>query len=681
MNNDPNVQAPRRVGAFTLGPFVLFVALLVLMFWGITQWEAHRLAYQAELGACWFSVGRACFYHPWSFIPWGYSYWHYAPDLFGAGYTAAMIAAAAATVAYLVRAVWVARKARVATTHGSAVWGEEPADYQAAGLLGPAGVVLGLSSQGAYLRDDGPEHVACIAPTRSGKGIGQVIPTLLTWPGSVLVHDMKGENWALTAGYRATFSNPIYWAPTDPDASAHWNPLLEVRNDENQIRDVQNIADQVVDPHGKGKESHWDRTADQFFLAVILHMLHAEADKSLYGVAKFLSDPNRSFEQTLLRMKNTPHKSAMAHERIASGAQAMFNKSEEERGGVVSTALGFLGLYSDPIIARNTQDSDFRISDLMQGDSPMSLYIVIPDSDRLRLTPLTRLMITMFTQRLVEKMNPVENKHRLLMLIDEFPRLGRMQFFADALSYIASYGIKVMLIMQSLGQLDAPEVYGVGNTVVASCKTRAVMTPQDPRTAEWISGELGPKTEVHQQTTYTGHRLAPWLGHVMVADQESARPLLDPAEVGKMPATDMIVLVAGHRPFRAKRLKYFEVPELSQRAAIPAPKLTATRPYAYRPAPQPVAWTAVLEPPASPPAAAKKPKQSESKGPVPRRSIPMESGSVETQAEVARERPQDEGVDEEGEHPELALDEAARRRALDDRQQHTRHRSRHRGVS
>jgi len=679
MNNDPNVQAPRRVGAFTLKPFVLFVALLVLMFSGITQWEAHRLAYQGQLGACWFSLGSACFYHPWSFIPWGYSYWYYAPGLFGAGYTAAMIAAAAATVAYLVRAVWVARKAHVATTHGSAVWAQR-ADYNAAGLLGPEGVVLGLSPDGHYLRDNGPEHVACIAPTRSGKGVGQVIPTLLTWPGSVLVHDMKGENWALTAGYRATFSNPIYFAPTDPDTSAHWNPLLEVRNDENQIRDVQNIADQVVDPHGKGKESHWDRTADQFFLAVILHVLHAEADKSLYGVAKFLSDPDRSFEQTLLKMKNTPHQSAMAHERIASGAQAMFNKSEEERGGVVSTALGFLGLYADPIIARNTQDSDFRISDLMQGTAPMSLYIVIPDSDRLRLTPFTRLMITMFTQRLVEKMNPAENKHRLLMLIDEFPRLGRMQFLADGLSYIASYGIKVMLIMQSIGQLDAPEAYGVGNTVVASCKTRAVMTPQDPRTAEWISGELGPKTEVHQQTTYTGHRLAPWLGHVMVADQESARPLLDPAEVGKMPATDLIVLVSGHRPFRAKRLKYFEVPALAARAAVPAPTLRAKRPYAYRPAPKPVAWTVILEP-AMTPASSKKPKQPKSKGPVPHQAISMESADAHRGQETADERPDADAGNEDAVHPENTLDEAARRRALDERQQHTRHRPRQRGVS
>jgi type IV secretion system protein VirD4 len=289
-------------------------------------------------------------------------------------------------------------------------------------------------------------------------------------------------------------------------------------------------------------------------------------------------------------MKNTPHKDPMAHERIASGAQAMLNKAEEERSGVLSTALAFLGLYVDPIVARNTADSDFRITDLMRADHPVSLYIVVPDSDRLRLKPLTRLMITLITQRLVEVLNPQENKHRLLMLLDEFPRLGRMQFLSDALSYLAGYHIKVMLIMQSLGQLDAPESYGKGNTIVESCHSRCFYTPQDPHTAQWIADALGPKTEVHQQTTFTGHRLAPWLGHVMVSDQESARPLMDAAEVGKLPASDSILFVAGFPPFKARRLKYYEHPVLSARASIPPPRLRGERPYPYRPRPHPNPW-------------------------------------------------------------------------------------------
>src|ERR1022692_4249906 len=276
------------------------------------------------------------------------------------------------------------------------------------------------------------------------------------------------------------------------------------------------------------------------------------------------------------------------------GKQDYPNKSEEERSGILSTALAFLGLYSDPIVARNTADSDFRMRDLMQAEHPMSLYIVVPDSDRLRLKPLTRMMMTMITQRLVEVLNPKENKHRLLMLIDEFPRLGKLPFFTDALAYLAGYNIKVMLVMQSKSQLDAPDAHGVGNTLIESCKVRSVATPQDPVTAQWISDALGPKTEVHQQTTYTGHRLAPWLGHVMVADQESSRPLMDAAEICKLPASDSILLVAGFPPFKAKRAKYYEDPVLAARAGIPPPELRRERPYPYRPRPHTDPWAGCI---------------------------------------------------------------------------------------
>ena len=609
MNRHPNVAAPRRAGAFSLLPAALFALITLVSFWAATQWVAQALAFQPRLGPCWFRIGPVCIYRPWDIFRWLYEYSSYAPHVFTVGFYICIAGPLFGVSGIVVYAVWRTRKARVATSHGSAIWAKEYGDYRAAGLMSGAGVVLGVLPDGRYLTDDGPEHVACIAPTRSGKGVGQVIPTLLTWPGSVLVHDMKGENWQHTAGYRSQFSNVIYFNPTDPHHSAHFNPLLEVRADENQIRDVQNIADQLVDPHGKGKETHWDRTADQFFLGVILQVLHAEADKSLYGVSQFLSDPTRTFTQTLQRMKNTTHKNIMARARIVSSAQAMLNKSEEERSGILSTALGFLGLYADPIVARNTAESDFRICDLMQADHPLSLYIVVPDSDRLRLKPLTRLMITLITQRLVEVLNPKENKHRLLMLLDEFPRLGRMTFLSDALSYLAGYGIKVMLMMQSKGQLDAQEAYGRGNTIIESCRTRTVFTPQDPDTAQWVADTLGSKTEVHQQTTYTGHRLAPWLGHVMVSDQESSRPLMDAAEICKLPASDSILLVAGFPPFKAKRAKYYEDPVLAARAGIPPPELRRERPYPYRPRPHTDPWAGCIivqlpKSPKSPPACA-----------------------------------------------------------------------------
>ena len=142
---------------------------------------------------------------------------------------------------------------------------------------------------------------------RSGKGVGLVIPTLLTWPGSAIVHDIKGENFQLTSGWRARFGRVLLFDPTNAQAAAY-NPLLEVRQGDCEVRDVQNIADILVDPEGAlEKRNHWEKTSHALLVGAILHVLYAEADKTLAGVANFLSDPKRPIEATLRAMMATPH--------------------------------------------------------------------------------------------------------------------------------------------------------------------------------------------------------------------------------------------------------------------------------------------------------------------------------------------------------------------------------------
>ena len=224
---------------------ILTVFLIVLATtWGATEWVAWRLAFQPELGAPWFTLFGFPFYLPPSFFWWWYSFDAYAPRIF---LTGAYIAASGGFLSIGVAigmSVWRARELKNAETYGSARWAR-PDEVRSAGLLGPDGVVLGKLDR-AYLRHDGPEHVLCFAPTRSGKGVGLVVPSLLTWPGSAIVHDIKGENWTLTAGWRARFSHCLLFNPTDP-RSARYNPLLEVRRGVDEVRDAQNIADILAD--------------------------------------------------------------------------------------------------------------------------------------------------------------------------------------------------------------------------------------------------------------------------------------------------------------------------------------------------------------------------------------------------------------------------------------------------
>src|SRR5690606_23117483 len=242
-------------------------------------------------------------------------------------------------------------------------------EVRRARLRGEAGVFLGCF-HGRYLRHDGPEHVMAFAPTRSGKGVGLVVPTLLSWSGSAVIHDIKGENWQLTAGWRARFSHALLFNPTDAD-SAKYNPLLEVRRGEHEVRDVQNIADILGDPEGALEHrNHWEKAAQSLLVGAILHVLYAEEEKTLARVATFLPGPQRPFVATLRRMMTTNHLGtkhvARVHPVVASAARELLNKSENERSGVLSTAMSFLGLYRDPTVAEVTSRCDWRIADLVE---------------------------------------------------------------------------------------------------------------------------------------------------------------------------------------------------------------------------------------------------------------------------------------------------------------------------
>lgn len=638
-----------------LGQIIVVFAIMFAGLWASTQWAAAMLAYQPELGQPSFHfLGLPC-YRPWALFAWWYHFDAYAPEVFD---KAGMLAGASGFLgcgSAVFGSVWRARQQGKVTTYGSARWASLR-EIGRAGLFGDAGVMLGKLGC-KYLRHEGPEHILAFAPTRSGKGVGLVVPTLLSWTGSAVIHDIKGENWTLTSGWRARFSHCLLFNPTEA-ASAHYNPLLEVRRGANEVRDVQNIADILVDPEGAlERRNHWEKTSHSLLVGAILHVLYAEDVKTLARVASFLSDPQRSFVLTLRAMLTTNHlgtaEAPLVHPVVASAARELLNKSENERSGVLSTAMSFLGLYRDPTIAEVTSRCDWRIADLVDAKQPCSLYLVIPPSDISRTKPLVRLVLNQIGRRLTEQLDREgeESRHQLLMMLDEFPALGRLDFFETSLAFMAGYGIRAFLIAQSLNQIE--KAYGDHNSILDNCHVRVAFATNDERTAKRISDALGTATEQRAMRNYAGHRLAPWLAHVMVSRQETARQLLTPGEVMQLSADEELVLVSGMAPVRARKLRYYRDANFAERR-LPAP-LQNPGVYQDRPAPRSDDWQAASAKPDIRLAAKFKAAEAEDEGGLQQNRHP----GHETDKPVAAAEPETASAPDARDDDDLAADKRA----------------------
>ena len=589
----------------------MFLCLMVS--WVCTEYVASQLGFQAALGEPLLAIGPWKLYSPIDWVVW-YGRWNglAVPVVQRAFHAAAWVCSTGA----LVIAVYIVYRHRQnreliaqesATVHGSAHWASA-AEVEKTGLLGNSGVYVGAwkDTHGRnirYLRHDGPEHIMAFAPTRSGKGVGLVLPTLLSWPHSALIYDIKGENWALTAGWRRqeAGNHAIKFEPSALDgSSARYNPLAEVRvGTEREVADVQNIMTMIVDPDGKGLKDHWQKSGQALLVGVALHVLYAEKNKTLNGVLRFLSEPTRTAEESMKFMLDTDHDMTgpgwpnpdgspnYCHPVVAAAARDMLNKADEERSSVISTAISFLTLYRDPIVARNTADSDFKVRELMNDDRPVSLYLVVPPSDKDRLRPLIRLVINQIVRGLTEKMEFKDGrsvagfKHRMLLLLDEFPSLGKLDVFEESLAFIAGYGMKAYLIIQDISQLWT--AYGKDESIFSNCHVRVAYAPNKVETAELLSKMAGTTTMVKQNHVFSGSIYGSQ-SNIQTSTQETQRPLLTADEVMRLPAAtkdakgnvtepgDMLIFMAGQTPIYGKQILYFMDPVFSARAKVPAPE-------------------------------------------------------------------------------------------------------------
>ena len=573
--------------------------------WLTTQWAAWRLGYADALGEPW--LGRI--YAPWCFFVWSIRLSEVpgTEAIWQAGHWAIGVPSHGAILCAIAYSVWRARQVGGQTDlYGSARFART-SEVRDAGLLqADAGVYVGALRERdrlRYLRDDGPSHCLAFAPTRSGKGVGLVVPTLLGgWTESAIVHDLKAENAQLTARWRGEVlrHRVLRFDPTaggagetesgevekEPWARVRYNPLDAIRLGELEVRDAQNVARIVMDP-GDGSEDggvHWTETGADFLTALILHVLYARPSATLRECLDLIATPGVPIETLCNEMIDTVHDAhgqrgwrvpggdemTRTHPTVSAGAQALLSKSPNEASSVVSTVRRCLQLFADPVVARMTESSDFTVESFVEDEQRTTLYLTVPPADLRRTRVLMRLLLQQVLHRLTESLEVRSegegDRRRLLLLLDEFAALGRMPFLHDGLGYIAGYGIKAYIVVQDLEQIRA--LYGRDEAISSNCDVRIAFRPNRLETARILSEMSGTRT-VHRETrTYTGSRLSPWLGHVIAAEQETQRPLLTPDEVLRLPEDAALIFAPNAPPILGAKIRFYEDPTFRARADL-----------------------------------------------------------------------------------------------------------------
>lgn len=451
--------------------------------------------------------------------------------------------------------------------------------------LWPAVVVGGWQDEKSDrlvpLRHRGPEHCIVVAPTRSGKDVSLLTPTCFEWTGSMFYWDIKGEGEALTAGYRERVMGQqvLRFEPASASGnSVCFNPLDTVRvRTEFETKDMQVLAQSIVKSDGD-KDDHWVRSGRDLFTGVALHVAYAEPRKSLRGVVDFLTGSGFESDKDMWEyMANYEHDPAgkmgwtdlkgqpmKTHPRVRAEATKMLSKADNERMSVLGTLNGYLGLYGDDLVARHTDTSSFKVEDLQHSDKPVSLYFVASTADQVRLTPLVSLMVQVIVSRLTESMafrngrGTRGYKHRLLMMLNEFPSMGRMELVEKSMAFTAGYGIKYYIATQSVQQIR--KTYTDKNSILENCHVQTYFAPNGQEDADMISKMAGKRTIIEVTESFSGDRAQMYLKNTSQSVSKTARDLLTPDEAMRLPYEEMLCKVTGHRMIRGRKLMYFKDP-------------------------------------------------------------------------------------------------------------------------
>ena len=425
-----------------------------------------------------------------------------------------------------------------------------------AGLQKKKGLLLGKKG-GTFLINDEPLHTLVAAPTRSGKGVGIVIPNLLTWNGSVVVLDIKLENYQLTAGWRRKHQEVFLWSPMDA-RSACYNPLDFVSaKGPNRITDIQKLA-QILLPRPEHGEKMWVNEAQSLFLGVALLVLDDPEMSSTLGQVYRILMADARLNKIAEEALDNPELDTACHEALAN----FKNKAEKERSGVKSSLTSALALWANPNIDAATSRSDFDLRDFRRSRS--SVYVGVGQDQLLTLAPLLNMFFQQAVAELSKSLPDKNEPHEVLFLIDEFPMLGAMPTLQKGLALLAGYKIRIVLITQGLGQLD--EIYGRQATegILQNCALQVFFASNDDTTTNYVSSRLGSKTVRVRSRSQSQD----WTS-ASTSTSYIQRPLLPPEEVRRLNPKKAIIFKETARPVLAEKVRYYEDRRLTKLLLAP----------------------------------------------------------------------------------------------------------------
>ena len=463
--------------------------------------------------------------------------------------------------------------------HGSARFATAK-DIRGAGLTGSKGIIVGKLDD-RFLHFPGQQFCLLAAPTRSGKGVSFVIPNLLNWPDSVVVLDIKLENFLLTSGFRARHGQSVFlFNPYAEDGRTHrWNPLDGISRDPNlRVGDLLTLAGTLYPANPGDKDAFWFDSAKNLFLGLALMLLESpELPLTLGEILRQSSGKGRGLKDYLAgRINDRAAQDAPYSGDCLDALNRFLSASDNTLANIISSFTAPLVPFANPLVDAATAASDFDIGQVR--DKRMSLYIGVQPN---RLADASLLINVLFSQliNINTRALPSADRHpfQCLLILDEFAALGKVNIIARANAFIAGYGLRLLTIIQSVAQLEA--VYGPNDarTLVTNHAMQVLFTPREQKDASAYSEMLGYYTVKATSKGRSVNRGFSSGGSTSENVSDQRRALLLPQELRELPDDEQIIVLENNRPIRCRKARFFQERAFIDRLKAISPSLATIK--------------------------------------------------------------------------------------------------------